>query len=168
MSGDSDGDRDRDPEPAWSAWIVGKGTFDAPSEGTKNVLARQRARDPEMEDVESLIGAVDLVSCFGPVDRKHDLGHPMLLHRIGEYVCKFSCPASTPYEFGMTRAYLASALARGTSQFDEALELLRWTCHVLETRPGHLQHAQKSQEALDWLHTVIKSVQRRERHPWFY
>jgi hypothetical protein len=95
------------------------------------------------------------------------------------YVAKYrdQCPACHPWEFGMARAYLASALARGTSRFDEATALLRWTRGVLEgvasdsgPKGGAVPATGSAalDEVLEWVDVTLRSVSRRERHPWFY
>ncbi len=155
----------REPEPDWAAWVV-RGNV-APEPGTVDALARHLASDPDLLSVQSMVNMVDLVSAFGPLDRGHTLGHHAVLDRIGVYVAKYQCPACHPWEFGMARTYLASALARGTSRFDEATELLRWTRDVLRASDMG-KGAAALAEVLEWLGVTLKSVGRRERHPWFY
>jgi hypothetical protein len=139
-----------------------------------DALARHLASDLALVSVQSMVNMVDLVSAFGPLDRYHTLGHPAVLDRIGVYVTAYRCPVCNPWEFGMARAYLASALARGTSRFDEATALLRWTQEALVGASGwgakgvDARNAAALTEVLEWLEVTLKSVARRERHPWFF
>ncbi len=83
-------------------------------------LRRCSVADPSCTNVRAMMGLVDVVFAFGP-SVSNALGHTSLLQRVEQYVNNFSCPECHPWEFGMSRIYLATVLGMSADSTDDDL-----------------------------------------------
>jgi hypothetical protein len=152
-------------------------------DATLDALSRNCLADPAHTNVRAMMGLVDMVFGFGPQKIPHTLGFSKLLQRVETYVTNFSCPESHPWEFGMTRIYLAMVLGFSVGLGCEwpegglmdvktkATALLRETQKALKDRKGGVGVSfppQALAEVLGAIERTEASIAMGSDHPWFW
>ena len=153
---------------------------------TLEALSRCFAADPTYTNVRAMMGLVDVVTAFGSQRVTQTLGHPEVLRRVEAYANNFPCPECRPWEFGVSRVYLATVLAMGADpgldgavasgrQVEGAQALLQLTRKVLvplqgpKAVPGVSPRCYPSVlvEVLDMVRLTERMIARGHAHPWY-
>lgn len=153
---------------------------------TLEALTRCSTADPTYTNVRAMMGLVDVVTAFGSKRVTQTLGHPEVLRRVEAYANNFPCPECHPWEFGVSRVYLATVLAMGADpgpdsvvasgrRVEGAKAMLQLTRKVLvplegpKAVPGASPRYNPSvlAEVLDMVRLTERMIARGRAHPWY-
>ena len=171
------------PVCEWSASLPRMGC----AASTLDALSRNSLADPAHTNVRAMMGLVDMVLGFGPEEVGQTLGHPEVLQRVEAYVSNFPCPECHPWEFGMSRMYLAMVLGMGADLRLDSVEsvdasvsgervagakaLLQRAREAVEGRKGVVGVSfppQTLAEVLGAMGRTEASIAMGRDHPWYW